>query len=262
MGKMLGAFDNREELDRPDLNKCPDCECFFAGDSCPLCGKICPEEMRAGNRKPPKKVKCRRTSRRTVFINWYHRWWFIILMMFVMPVAGIILLITSPHSKRSKIIFVIICALYTLISSIGIGTIVGGIINIFDPPVNTMLSREEYIAKCENVTPEEIWKAPDVYKGQYVILDVQISKVIYFSEVSNFGNKYTMYNSDYYQCELDGVDGYILIRSYIKSGRSIFSVGDKLTVYGEYDDISVIHDHEGNIYDAPCVNVAYATIQY
>ena len=39
MGRMLGSFDNPEELDRPDLNKCPDCNCFFAGDNCPLCGK-------------------------------------------------------------------------------------------------------------------------------------------------------------------------------------------------------------------------------
>ena len=38
MGKLLGAHDSYE-LDRPDLNKCPDCGCFFDGDNCPLCGK-------------------------------------------------------------------------------------------------------------------------------------------------------------------------------------------------------------------------------
>ena len=32
MGRMLGAHDS-SELDRPDLNKCPDCRCFFAGDN-------------------------------------------------------------------------------------------------------------------------------------------------------------------------------------------------------------------------------------
>ena len=36
MGRMLGAFADDEELDRPDLNKCPDCNCFFDGDFCPL----------------------------------------------------------------------------------------------------------------------------------------------------------------------------------------------------------------------------------
>lgn len=110
MGRMLGAFDGREELDRPDLNKCPDCECFFAGEACPLCGKICPEEMRAGNRKPPKKQKKSRSGSngRVTFVEWYHSWWFIVLMMIFMPIAGIVLLITSPHRTRSKIIFAVI----------------------------------------------------------------------------------------------------------------------------------------------------------
>ena len=109
MGRMLGAFDNPEELDRPDLNKCPDCECFFAGETCPLCGKICPEEMRAGTRKPPKKEKRRRGSSngRVTFVEWYHSWWFIIIMLFVMPIAGIILLFTSPHRTLWKVLITI-----------------------------------------------------------------------------------------------------------------------------------------------------------
>ena len=57
MGRMLGSFDPEDELDRPDLNKCPDCGCYFATDNCPLCGKVCPPEMRAGARVEPKKRK-------------------------------------------------------------------------------------------------------------------------------------------------------------------------------------------------------------
>ena len=109
MGRMLGAFDDPRELDRPDLNKCPDCECFFAGDNCPLCGKVCPEEMRAGNRKPPKKDRHRRgnSSGRVTFIEWYHSWWFILIMMFVMPIVGIILLLTSPHRTLWKVLLTV-----------------------------------------------------------------------------------------------------------------------------------------------------------
>ena len=147
---MLGAFDGSDELDRPALNKCPDCLCFFAGDNCPLCGKVCPEEMRAGNRKPPKKEKKRRqSSGRVTFVEWYHSWWFIILTMIFIPIVGIILLATSPHKKSSKITFIIIACVYLLITTIGIGTIIGWVLNIFDPPVNTKLSRGEYVAKCE-----------------------------------------------------------------------------------------------------------------
>ena len=97
------SFDTHDELDRPDLNKCPDCGCFFAQDSCPLCGKVCPEEMRAGNRKPPKKVKQASVSDRVTFVQWYHSWWFIVIMMFIFPIAGIALLVTSPHKKWQKI---------------------------------------------------------------------------------------------------------------------------------------------------------------
>lgn len=108
MGRMLGAFDNPEELDRPDLNKCPDCECFFAGDNCPLCGKVCPEEMRAGNRRPPKKVKKRRGSDgRVTFMEWYHSWWCILIATVFMAPVGIILMLTSPRRTLWKVLFVI-----------------------------------------------------------------------------------------------------------------------------------------------------------
>ena len=86
MGKLLGAYDDIDN-EREDLNKCPDCECFFAQDVCPMCGKPCPEEMRAGNRKPVKQKKRRRSSGsgRVTFVEWYHSWWFIAIMMIFMP---------------------------------------------------------------------------------------------------------------------------------------------------------------------------------
>ena len=109
MGRMLGAFDTPEELDRPDLNKCPDCECYFEGDNCPLCGKECPEEMRAGNRKPPKKEKRRRSAGngRVTFIEWYHTWWCILIATVFMTPVGLVLMLTSPRRTLWKVLFVI-----------------------------------------------------------------------------------------------------------------------------------------------------------
>ncbi len=259
MGRMLGAFDNPQELDRPDLNKCPDCECFFAGDNCPLCGKICPEEFRAGNRKPPKKEKRRRgNSGRVVFIDWYHRWWFITLMMFVMPIAGIILLATSPHSKKAKITFIIIGIVYFLISTIGIGTIIGGIINIFDKPVDTSLTREEYLAKCEAVTPEEIWYAPEDYKNEFVTLTVTVSNSIEGID----DNIWSGETYQFYVCKIEGKSNeYIFIRNCIQSGASNFSVGDRVTIYGEGDGLASIFTYEYSDVEVPCVNAAYAELQ-
>ncbi len=254
---MLGAHDS-SELDRPDLNKCPDCECFFATNTCPLCGKVCPEEMRAGNRKPPKKEKRRRSSSgRVTFVEWYHSWWFIILMMFVMPIVGIILLATSPHSKKAKITFIVLGAVYLLISTIGIGTIIGGIINLFDKPVDTSLTREEYIAKCETVTPQDIWYAPEDYKNEFVSLTVTISEKIEGVDDYYFASE----SYQFYICKIDGKsNAYIYIRNCIQSGASHFSVGDTVTFYGEGDGLTCIFTYEYGDIEVPCVNAAYATL--
>ena len=93
MSADLGFFAEDRERDFPELNKCPDCETFFADANCPLCGKECPEEFRAGNRKPIKQKKHRRLSGngRVQFVPWYHTVWFIVLMLIVQPLVGLIL---------------------------------------------------------------------------------------------------------------------------------------------------------------------------
>ncbi|MBQ9745940.1 MAG: hypothetical protein IJW21_03880, partial [Clostridia bacterium] len=180
MGRMMGAFDSDNDmLDRPDLNKCPDCGCFFAQDNCPLCGKPCPEEMRAGNRQPPKKQKYKYDNgyRTVMFINWYHRWWFIALMAFFQPIIAIVLLITSPHKKAHKIIAVAIAALYLIISTSALPFIFG-LIYKPESPVNTSLSKEEYIAACETVSPEEFYRNPESYRGKFVKLELTVTKAV------------------------------------------------------------------------------------
>ena len=157
MGKLLGAYDDIDN-EREDLNKCPDCECFFAQDVCPMCGKPCPEEMRAGNRKPVKRKKRRRSrgSGRVTFVEWYHSWWFIAIMMIFMPLAGIILLATSPHKSTHKVIFIVLAVAYTvLITFGGLFDALGFVGNMLEKPVDTSLSREEYIEKCINLGKDE-----------------------------------------------------------------------------------------------------------
>ena len=66
--------------------------------------------MKAGNRKPPKKQKKARSQSngRVTFVQWYHSWLCITLCMIFMPIAGIILLVTSPHKTKYKILFALI----------------------------------------------------------------------------------------------------------------------------------------------------------
>ncbi len=253
MGRMLGTFADDNELDRPDLNKCPDCKCYFAGDNCPLCGKVCPEEMRAGNRKAVKvkKQPNRNQAGRVTFVSWYHSWWFILLMMWFMPIVGVILLVTSPHKKWIKITAITLAILYVLFISFGLG---GRLLELFDRPVDTSLSKEEYIATCVEVDPEIFYRSPDSYDGEFVTMTLMVEEQLY--SYSNSGQVLV-----YYRCSaLDGKEYDILVRNCILEGTSHFVVGDRLIVYGEGDGIQTAMDAEYRDYTAPCINVAYAKL--
>ena len=223
MGRNLGYFDF-DELDRPELNKCPDCECFFATDECPLCGKVCPEAFRAGNRaavKKPKKQK--NSSGRVQFVSWYHSWWFILIMMYFMPIVGIILFITSPHSKKSKIIAAsVVVGVYVaggLLVTFGSGLLY----NLFsDSPVNDKLTRVEYVEKCDSMSVEDYHR--DAYnKGNFVVLELTVKEHI----VMNSGEAY-------YLCTDRLNDGaYVYVQDCSVEKLTNYLTGDMIRVYGE-----------------------------
>ena len=262
MGRQLGAFDNSEELDRPDLNKCPDCNCFFAGDTCPLCGKVCPEEYRAGNRKAVKHKKQKRGgSGRVTFVEWYHSWWFIVLMMFIAPIVGIILLFTSPHSKRSKLIFATLAILYMVLRFVGIGPIVGTVRSWFDSPVDTSMSQTEYVAACEDISAEDFYRSSGNYKGKFISLELTVVSSAEFFPDYYEPQKYT---TCYVCTDGSGAEFYIIIRDCSQNGTKNFIKGDKITVFGEgADPITVYGNSNGEYrdYSAPCINAAYIEIQ-
>lgn len=257
MGRMLGVFDNDEELDRPDLNKCPDCGCFFAQDECPLCGKTCPEEMRAGNRKAVKKKKHRSSgSGRVTFIEWYHSWWFIVLAMFIFPLMGIILLITSPHQKKKKIIFCCIAAAYMVLSTVGIGAIASLIGNMLDKPIDTSLTKGEYIAACEEVSAEEFYRSPDAYKGKFVKTQLVVA-----GEVEYYGDGFYYDDGDrYYLCLSDLGGGMaIIVRDCLIEDSIRLLRGDVITVYGQGGGEKTVWYNDDEL-TSVCLNMAYVEI--
>ena len=219
MGRMMGSYDF-DELDRPDLNKCPECGCFFATEACPLCGRICPEEMRAGNRakvKPPKKRKS--STGRVQFVAWYHSWWFILIMMYLMPVAGVILFFTSPHSKKSKIIAAsVVLGAYALLFVLGTGLLNGWLER---PLVNDDISRAEYVALCETVSVEDYHR--DAYnEGRYVVLELTVEAPMKVN------------GETYYRCKgLNGGDVQILLLDSSVEKKTNYIQGDMIRVYGE-----------------------------
>ena len=258
MGRMLGSFADDEELDRPELNKCPDCKCFFAGESCPICKKICPEDMRAGNRAPVKHKK-RRTSSdsgRVTFIEWYHSWWFIAIMVVIFPIVGIVLLATSPYKTSQKVLFISLAVILFFLSAFGIGNIISGITDIWDKPVDTSLSKDEYIARCESVMLEDICRSADGYNDKFVTVKLKIVKKVTYQD--------EYYNSkDYvcYLCEAENGSTYnLILRDCLLENQQRFIAGDIITVYGECAGECTAFDSEYNEYVAPCLNMAYVDL--
>ena len=255
MGRLLGAHDS-DELDRPDLNKCPDCGCFFPQDNCPLCGKECPEEYRAGNRKKVKPKKHKNSSGRVTFVEWYHRWWFIAIMTFVMPVVGIVLLITSPHKKSAKIIFAVIAVLYAVLRTVWGSGYLGNIKGMFTEPVERM-SFEEYSEKCTELTPEEFFRSSSEYDGKFVSVSLTV-KEGFIDVVGHYSeDEYT----SYYICtDGDGNEFEIMIRD-CETEPENYIEGDVITVYGEGAGVLTVNDLNYKTYSAPCIYAAHISHQ-
>ncbi len=260
MGRLLGSHDGGDSLDRPDLNRCPDCGCYFESEECPLCGKICPEDMRAGNRKEvkQKKITYSRASSRVTFVEWYHSWWFIILMLFVWPLVGIVLLATSPHQKRWKLTVIVIAVIYTIFSTYGFGTVIlQRLNNMRDKPINTSMDRTEYIEACESVDAEVFFRTPDRYNDGYVATTLVVQRRLIDSEgYYNNGSYYV-----YYLCKDTDNDAVtVLIRNCLQDEDINYVEGDIITVYGEGVGNKTITDMEYQSHTAPCIHVAYAVV--
>ena len=260
MGRMLGAFDNPEELDRPDLNKCPDCGCFFADDNCPLCGMPCPEDMRAGNRRAVKKSRKKSggPQYKVTFLDWYHRWWFIILMAIVSPfsIVGIVLLLTSPRKTSTKVIALVILAVYIVVSTFGVTGIVQAITNLFDEPVDRSLSESEYIAACEAVDAEAYFRSPSQYRDKFVAVDLIVTGRVVDYEAEQQNGEYTTY----YVCRDESSRFTLLVRDCRKDATPTLINGDMITVYGEGGGTASFFDTNWNDHEGPVINGAFVAV--
>lgn len=239
MGRMLGAFDPEDDLDRPDLNKCPDCGCYFATDACPLCGKECPPEMRAGVRAAPKKKrKHTNTSGRVQFIPWYHSWWFILIMTLWMPLAGFVLLLTSPHRTSRKVIFCVVGALYAFFFYFGMGDLLlNGCAD--ESYVNTDLPEEEYKATCEVVEPEDYYRR-GATEGYYTM---ELTVVRYIPSID-------VYEAPYYLCrDPRNPSVELLLLDCREKDTQRLLPGDRITVWGQacVDGEMTAYDGESEI---------------
>ncbi len=253
MGRALGAYDE-DELDRPDLNKCPDCGCFFATDACTLCGRICPEEMRAGHRAPVKKKKRRGGSGRVQFIPWYHTWPAMIIISFFMPIAGIILFFTSPYSKKVKIAVAAAVIAWQVVLPMLLGVLWPLVTEWMEgSPVNTALSRTEYEEMCTELDAEEFSRLSGEH-GAYVAMELTVIEQLpssWFGETNE---------TAFYRCR--GTEGTtdIILRDCILENRQTLRAGDMVRVWGESAGMTEFSPNYGRAEVWPCLYTAYCDI--
>lgn len=235
MGADLGFFAEDRERDYPELNKCPDCETFFSDQCCPICGKVCPEEFRAGNRKQVKQKKYRRQpgNGRVQFVPWYHTVWFIVFMLIVQPVVGLILTWSGVWKTHWKVIVTVLVLLpYIILFASGIVTsFIDSFIEI-TPPVNLELSEEDYRAACVSPDIEALYRQNNEKIGNYVRIKLTVSDIA----ASYYYNQDIVYiEANVYLCHTVVGDKTLefFVVDYRQENQTRLAVGDEIIVWGE-----------------------------
>ncbi len=235
MGADLGFFAEDRERDFPELNKCPDCETFFADECCPLCGKVCPEEFRAGNRKQIKQRKHYRPSGngRVQFVPWYHTVWFIVLMLIVQPIVGIILTWSGVWKTHWKVIATILVLLpYLLMAVFGIYSAITDQLHTREVPINLELTDEDYRASCAKPDTEALYRNSDQSVGKYVCIELS---VVEFSSTYYYTPEVVYMEANVYLCHINQGERTLefFVVDYRQENQSRLAIGDKITVWGE-----------------------------
>ena len=235
MSANLGFFAEDRERDFPELNKCPDCETFFADANCPLCGKECPEEFRAGNRKPVKQKKYRRPSGngRVQFVPWYHTVWFIVLMLFVQPVVGLILTWSGVWKTHWKIIVTVLVILpYLLMAFFGIYSAITEQLHTREIPINLESTDDEYRASCTKPDAEALYRNSNDYVGNYVNMELNVAEVTntYYYNADN-----VCMDAKVYLCYIEQDERTLefFVADYRQQDQIRLAIGDKIAVWGE-----------------------------
>ena len=235
MSADLGFFAEDRSRDFPELNKCPNCETFFADECCPLCGKECPEEFRAGNRKPIKQKKYRRPAGngRVQFVPWYHTVWFIVLMLIVQPIVGLILTWTGVWKTHWKVIVTLLVVLpYILMAVFGIVAAITDELHMREIPINLELTNEDYRASCAKPDAEALYRNSNQNVGEYVSMDLT---VVEFSSTYYYTSDIVYMEANVYHCNVDQGERILefFVVDYRQENQERLAIGDKITIWGE-----------------------------
>ena len=234
----LGYMRDDDDNDIPELNKCPACGAFFEGDVCPVCKTVCPDDMKAGNRKPPsKKRKKQKSSGYKMPLPLYQQTWFIIIALFISKLVGIILVWTSDWKKWVKVLVTVLALFGTYLYFI-LFSFIQGLFYKSPVYVDTSISESEYREKCTDSDYEALMRYPGEYEGSYICEEFSVVKVM-----EGYEESHGTYG-DFILCnDIDG-NGYVLFDC---RGEEIgFLAGDTIRAFGQFgyvSAVSAIGDH-------------------
>lgn len=226
--------------------KCPECgkEVSDKADKCPNCGYPLHIPTTSQTQQMPQQEKKKKSNLGLDIL--------IAILLFIMPLApiGIIIMWVKkvPQSKGTRIVATIVFGFLFLVWLFGSaksnseGTESKGTQTKIEEYKTTEtatpngaktieISKEEFIASCEEISYKTLARTPDDYKGKRIKLTVKISQIIQGGFLDN-GEYYRAYTNDEY--DFWSGDEYLIKDTRNNKDVKILQ-DDILIVYGEFD---------------------------
>ena len=125
----------------------------------------------------------------------------------------------------------------------------------YDSPVNAKISREEYVALCEDMDVDDFYRIADDY-GRYVTMDLIVIEQCVEQSIDVHEANVT-----YYRCrDLNGGELMVCVLDYNLGTPLRFLPGDMIRVYGQSAGRESFVGNPTDPTEYPCLYMAYCEL--
>jgi hypothetical protein len=176
-------------------------------------------------------------------------------MLVVQPIIGLILAWTGPWKRGGKLLATMILLSPYLLGGL-IGILAGiGLLSADSVPVNTELSRTEYVERCEALPAEQVWRNADGMRGDYVTMVLVVEAVWEDEEAYYSGSSYPRF----FECSVieSGEKYTFLLHDFRQSAGVNLREGDVIRAWGQVGGNETIYNSVIGTMTSPCINMLY-----